>query len=155
MSQDAEPTLRVVPPPTVYFALFVIALVLDHFWPVRLLERGSRIWFGLGFIAASFFLILWVLREFRRVGTSFGFKYHANALVTGGPFRFSRNPGYLSLALAYLGIGLTAGSPWLVGMVVPAFVLTYLLAVLPEERYLETRFGEEYRHYRRAVRRWL
>ncbi len=79
----------------------------------------------------------------------------ASHLVTGGIFRFSRNPMYLGLSLLLIGWALWLGTagPWLVP---PVFVLfIYLAQILPEERALESRFGVGYLEYRRTVARWL
>jgi protein-S-isoprenylcysteine O-methyltransferase Ste14 len=82
--------------------------------------------------------------------------YHpTTALVTGGPYRFSRNPIYLAFTLAYLGFSLSANALW------PLLLLPGVLAALRrgvidrEERYLERKFGDHYRDYKARVRRWL
>ncbi|MDA8110468.1 MAG: isoprenylcysteine carboxylmethyltransferase family protein [Betaproteobacteria bacterium] len=76
-------------------------------------------------------------------------------LITSGPYRLSRNPGYLGFALAQTGIAVAVGSFWALGSVVVSLLLAHHLAALPEEAYLERKFGERYRAYREAVRRWL
>ncbi len=79
----------------------------------------------------------------------------ATALVSGGPFRVSRNPMYLGLLLVLIGWAVLLGSPWsLAGPV--AFVL-YIqrLQIIPEERVLALKFGEVYAQYCARVRRWL
>jgi protein-S-isoprenylcysteine O-methyltransferase Ste14 len=79
----------------------------------------------------------------------------ASTLVTGGPFRFTRNPIYLGDTLMYLGLALLFGRRG------PLLLLPGVLAALDrgvirrEERYLERRFGRQYRAYRARVRRWL
>lgn len=79
----------------------------------------------------------------------------ASTLVTSGVYRVSRNPMYLAVALGLLALSLWLAFPWsLLGVL--GFVL-YLnrFQIAPEERALEARFGEDYRRYRAAVRRWL
>ena len=90
-----------------------------------------------------------------RAGTNVNPGLPANAIVTGGPYRFTRNPMYLALCLLNLGIGL------LICDLVPT-LLTLVLAItlhfgviVREERYLERRFGDVYSAYRGRVRRWL
>ncbi len=77
------------------------------------------------------------------------------ALVTAGPFRFSRNPLYVALVAASLGIGLMLASGWIVaGTVVLAAALNWY--VIPaEEEMLGAQFPDEFAAYRRTVRRWL
>lgn len=79
----------------------------------------------------------------------------ASALVTGGIYRFTRNPMYLGLATLLLAWAIYLGNlAALAG--VPLFIL-YMnrFQIAPEERALEARFGAEYRLYRARVRRWL
>ncbi len=76
------------------------------------------------------------------------------ALVTEGPFAWTRNPITLSHASALFGLSLFLGSaaaaPIVVVLAVPVHVL-----VVHEERTLEARFGDAYRTYRAAVPRWV
>jgi protein-S-isoprenylcysteine O-methyltransferase Ste14 len=77
------------------------------------------------------------------------------ALVEGGPFALTRNPGYLGMALIYCGTSLLAGGRW------PLLLLPGVLAavdrgvVAREEDYLLKRFGARYARYSSRVRRWL
>jgi protein-S-isoprenylcysteine O-methyltransferase Ste14 len=77
------------------------------------------------------------------------------ALVTDGPYRFSRNPIYLGFLLSYLGFTALAGTFW--GLILLPFLLwTVTHAVIhAEEQYLEGTFGEKYAAYVSRVRRWL
>lgn len=75
--------------------------------------------------------------------------------MIAGPFRFTRNPLYLSLACVLLAAALWWNSLWLLAAV-PAWILAMnLLVVRPEEAYLAARFGAAYEAYRARVRRWL
>ena len=78
-----------------------------------------------------------------------------SSLVTGGVFRLTRNPMYLSLLLYLLGWAAYL-SNWLALLLVPVFVL-YIneLQIKPEERALSALFGAEYASYKARVRRWL
>jgi protein-S-isoprenylcysteine O-methyltransferase Ste14 len=79
----------------------------------------------------------------------------STAVVTGGPYRFTRNPMYVAMALLYLGLPPVLGYAWPY-LFFPAAVLAVNAFVIPrEERYLEEKFGEPYRVYRGIVRRWL
>lgn len=76
-------------------------------------------------------------------------------IVQHGPYRLSRNPMYLSLAVIVLGIALAVNTVWLVA-VLPVLLLWLQRGVIHrEERYLARRFGEEYQAYRSRVRRWI
>ena len=76
-------------------------------------------------------------------------------LTTEGPFRYTRNPGYLCLAMIYAGIAVLRNSLWAI-LLLPLMVLVIQREVIGrEERYLERSFGEEYLDYKRRVRRWV
>ena len=77
-----------------------------------------------------------------------------NSLVFKGPFRFSRNPIYLSMVSLLLGVGIWTNSLWFIGLAALVVVLLFWGVISREERYLERMFGEEYLNYKRRVRRW-
>ncbi|HUY02359.1 MAG TPA: hypothetical protein VMV33_03665, partial [Rhodocyclaceae bacterium] len=61
----------------------------------------------------------------------------------------------LAFALAQTGIALAVGSLWALASVIVSLLLAHYLAVLPEEAYLERKFGNQYREYKALVRRWI
>jgi protein-S-isoprenylcysteine O-methyltransferase Ste14 len=78
-----------------------------------------------------------------------------SSLVQDGPFRYSRNPGYLSLAMIYSGIAILRNALWAILLLPLLVLLTQRELIAREERYLERTFGEEYLAYKRRVRRWM
>ena len=77
------------------------------------------------------------------------------ALVRSGPYRFSRNPIYVAFTLLQIGFAVWLDSAWILAMLAPVLLVMSYGVIAREERYLEARFGEEYRSYARSVRRWL
>ena len=79
----------------------------------------------------------------------------STALVTGGLYRWTRNPMYLAMLLLLLAWACIV-SNWAALAILPLFV-AYLnrFQIGPEERALQARFGAEFESYRRKVRRWL
>jgi protein-S-isoprenylcysteine O-methyltransferase Ste14 len=90
-----------------------------------------------------------------RQNTTSDFLETASRLVVTGPFQISRNPIYLSGVLLSIGVALFLGS--MITVVIPAILFLILNSVhIPdEEQRLEQLFGEEFREYKRNVRRWL
>jgi protein-S-isoprenylcysteine O-methyltransferase Ste14 len=88
-------------------------------------------------------------------GTSPDYYRPATVLVVHGPFRFSRNPQYLSVTILYLGVAISVNALWPI-VLLPVVLLVFTIGVIwREERYLERRFGERYLRYKARVRRWL
>ena len=76
-------------------------------------------------------------------------------LVLRGPYRFSRNPIYLSLVLSYAGLALMLDLPWAL-LLLPLPLAVMQRAIIPfEERQLHRRFGADYAAYAAGVPRWL
>ena len=76
-------------------------------------------------------------------------------LSTEGPFRYTRNPGYLSLAMIYAGIAILRNALWAILFLPLVLYVIQLEVIGREERYLERTFGEEYLTYKARVRRWV
>ena len=76
-------------------------------------------------------------------------------LVTNEVFSVSRNPSYLGLVIAFIGLGVLLNLPWMLIVLIPTVVAIHFILILPEERYLERKFGDEYQRYRQSVRRWI
>jgi protein-S-isoprenylcysteine O-methyltransferase Ste14 len=77
------------------------------------------------------------------------------AIITTGPYAFSRNPMYVAWTLIYLAITFLVNTWWLVLLLPVALLVIHFHDVRREERMLEENFGEEYRQYRARVRRYL
>jgi protein-S-isoprenylcysteine O-methyltransferase Ste14 len=76
-------------------------------------------------------------------------------LTTEGPFRYTRNPGYVAMSMLYAGMAVVHDSMWAI-LFLPVVVLVIQREVIGRvERYLERAFGEEYRDYKTKVRRWV
>jgi protein-S-isoprenylcysteine O-methyltransferase Ste14 len=76
-------------------------------------------------------------------------------LTTEGPFRYTRNPSYLALAMIYAGIAVLRNSLWAMLLLPFAVIVIQREVIGREERYLERTFGEEYLDYKERVRRWV
>ena len=77
------------------------------------------------------------------------------ALLAQGIYRYTRNPMYVGMTLNLVGLGFLLGNLWLVLLAAAFLVVVHYTSVLPEEAYLDEKFGEPYREYRKQVRRYL
>ncbi len=145
----------VAPAPVIYGAAIAVGLSAEFALPLAPLPRPVGFWLGVAIIAASISIVVSAFRALARARTAFDARKPTISIVTDGAFRYSRNPTYLSLTLLHVGVALVLGSLWVLLMVVPAVAAIHWGVVLREERYLEAKFGEEYRSYARKVRRWV
>jgi protein-S-isoprenylcysteine O-methyltransferase Ste14 len=144
-----------VRPPLVYLGAIALGLVAHLAAPVRLLPPGRGAVAGAVATAGAIALFVLSIRRFRAAGTPVPGDRPTTAIVRTGPYRFTRNPVYLSFSLLQLGLALLANSVWLLVTLVPAVALMAIVVVPREERYLAARFPVEYPAYKGAVRRWL
>ena len=145
----------VAPPPLIYAGALALGLVANKLYPMAFLPRAVSRVLGLPLIFGGLTIGLLGFREMRRAETNVDPYKPATAIVTEGPYRFTRNPLYVGMTLVYSGI--TA----LFNALPAAMLLPLALAVMRrgvierEERYLERKFGDEYLAYKARVRRWL
>lgn len=144
----------IAPPPLIFGVPLVAGLLLDRWRPLPFLRPDLARWISAPFFI-GFLLGLPAVLAFRRADTSPNPWRATTTLVTGGPYRYSRNPMYVGMLMLYGGVSCWANSLW------PLFFLPVVLLVMQfgviarEEAYLEGLFGDEYRAYRRKVRRWI
>jgi protein-S-isoprenylcysteine O-methyltransferase Ste14 len=100
-------------------------------------------------------LFLYAVRTFRTAGTPVPGNRPTTTIVRTGPYRYSRNPIYLSFSLLQLGVAFWVNSLWLLVTLMPAVALMSFVVIPREEQYLETHFPSDYLPYKASVRRWL
>jgi protein-S-isoprenylcysteine O-methyltransferase Ste14 len=142
-------------PPLLFLTVLAGALVLDGLWPLSLPAEPLWTVAGVLLVAAGLGLMAWAGVVMTRAHTTVSPWAAVTALVTAGPFRLTRNPIYLGDLLVYAGIALWVGTWWPLLVLPLVLVAVQWLVIAPEERYLTSRFGDEYTAYRQRVRRWL
>jgi protein-S-isoprenylcysteine O-methyltransferase Ste14 len=142
-------------PPLLYVGTLLLGLSLHWFWPLHLTHSPWR-WIS-GAVMAGLSVVLggWANFTMRRAGTNVIPSQPALAIVSNGPFRFTRNPIYLANAAIYLALALIFNTLWPFLLFVPMLLVLQWGIIRREERYLEAKFGEPYLAYKARVRRWL
>lgn len=143
-------------PPILYAATLALAAGLHRFVPIA--EFSPGFWgraVGAAIVVAGVAVAAAGVLRFRAIGTPVDPRARAVALATTGIYAYTRNPMYLGITTAFLGLGLAFASPWLFVLTPVMAIALRKLAIEREERHLEARFGDAYRAYRRQVRRWL
>ena len=145
----------IAPPPFIYAGALAASLLAHRRFRFPFLPRRLARTLGPLLIVGGFVVGLLGLREMRRAGTNVDPYRPATAIVTGGPYRFTRNPMYVGFTLMYVGISALANA-LLPILLLPALQRLMRRGVIErEERYLEHKFGDEYLQYKGRVRRWI
>lgn len=109
------------------------------------MPRGVARVLGWLLVGGGVALVAWFVRTMRRADTTIHVNKPASSLVQNGPFRYNRNPGYLTLTMLYAGKAILRSALW------PIHFLPLVLYVIQRE-VIER---EEYRAYKARVRRWV
>ena len=145
------------PPPLVFVIALLAGVLLRYAWmPLRLpASRAVGIVAGLMLIGAAIALTVSARILMVRTGQSPAPWKPSPELIAQGPYHLTRNPMYVGLTLLTVGLGLALDSLWVSLLAIPALMVVHFIAVLPEERYLSRKFGDEYVRYLRRVRRYI
>lgn len=156
--QSGDTAGVLAPPPLLALIAIVLGLLLDWLLPAYLLSVllswGTRILLGVELMAAGLALAIMAERQFRRAGTEVKPWKPSTAVVTTGVFAYVRNPMYVGVMAALLGLAILLASDWMVVMTVVLALVLHFGVVLREERYLAARFGEPYVRYLQTVPRY-
>jgi protein-S-isoprenylcysteine O-methyltransferase Ste14 len=145
-----------IPPPIFYLVAVILGVALDWLWPLRFAPGSSlRIALGVAAVCGGVAILLGAFTVFRRMGQHPDPRKPTPTIGRDGPYRFTRNPMYLGTSLVQLGLGIALANAWIVLLLVPVVLVIHYGAILPEERYLEKKFGDEYTSFKASVRRWI
>jgi protein-S-isoprenylcysteine O-methyltransferase Ste14 len=144
----------VVPPPVPPIVTLVLIVVLDLVAPVDFLPKAVSLAVGIPLLIAGLGFWGWGMASLMKLGESPDPFKPTGRLLTGGALRISRNPIYTGGTIGLLGLALLLDTATGVAVVVVLGLGAHNL-VRAEERYLDAKFGEEYREYQSRVRRWI
>jgi protein-S-isoprenylcysteine O-methyltransferase Ste14 len=145
----------VAPPPLIYLGTLVFGLLLNRKFPIGFLPHAIARGLGWPLLGGGVVLLGWFERAMRQADTPSNPYKPVSHIATEGPFRYTRNPGYLSMALIYAGIATRTNALWAIVLLPVALLVIQRGVIEREERYLEGKFGEEYLSYKAQVRRWI
>jgi protein-S-isoprenylcysteine O-methyltransferase Ste14 len=144
-----------IPPPLIYIVGFLVGVALELALPIAALPLALAVSAALIGFAIWLALDGAAMLHFRRARTSMIPMKPSSALVTSGPYGFTRNPMYLGMAVLYAALALALGVIWALAFLPVVIFAVDRLVIAREEPYLERKFGDNYRDYKRRVRRWL
>ena len=156
MSETSQDHAAVVaPPPLIYAGALLLGLVLHQVRPLPFLPRRIARIIGAALIVLNFLIGIPAVVTMRRARTTLNPAFPTTTIVTTGPFRYTRNPIYLSFAVLYTGIAMLVNTLWPILLLPAVLVVMTREVIAREEQYLERTFGEEYTRYKAQVRRWF
>ncbi len=145
-------------PPLVFLGGLVIGYAVWWFWPVPIVPGDWSFAIrvaGAVAVALGVWLAIAAASKFSAIGEDPHPMSPTNALALEGPYRFTRNPMYLGMALIQGGLALLGNALWPLLALVPVLWIIRTQVIDKEERYLEAKFGSEYRAFKSRVRRWI
>jgi protein-S-isoprenylcysteine O-methyltransferase Ste14 len=146
-----------IPVPWVFVIAYCVGLLPQAYVPIELPPATRHLVRIAGFILlpAGVALAAWSLTIFRGQGTTTIPGEQSRALVTWGPYRFSRNPMYVGMVAMMLGLGVATGVPFMAIAALNFVAIVGAVHVPFEEAQMQRAFGGWYSDYSASVRRWL
>jgi protein-S-isoprenylcysteine O-methyltransferase Ste14 len=137
---------------------FLVSIAMQWVAPLSLPQgilRLALVPAGTAFIIVGIGFVVWARREFAHYNQSMEPGHSISKVVNTGVFSISRNPFYLGIISTLSGIALVLNILWILALLIPATILCHYVLIVPEERYLQNKFGKEYLMYAVSVRRWV
>ena len=144
-------------PPILVLVLVMAGLAANYAYPLPILSDSVvRLTIAISFAAAGLLLMASAGRAFSRADEQFSHNVPTSSVVESGPFRFSRNPVYLSIGLVVAGLAFATNAGWIfITFHGIGYPLLHYFVVKPEEEYLKAVIGDAYSDYFSRVRRWI
>jgi protein-S-isoprenylcysteine O-methyltransferase Ste14 len=145
-------------PPVIPLSTLALGCLLQWLMPlgwIASLDPPVRIGIGLIVVLVGLVTTSAGRRALMKHGTNVNPSQPTTTLVTDGIFGHTRNPLYVGVSVALCGIALIFELDWIFLLIIPSCMLLHFAVVRREERYLEQKFGDIYRHYRARVPRYF
>lgn len=157
-ARDSRPAEALLHPGGLFIASLAVSWMLEAIASLRIDTRIDRLP-GQISVAILFLgggaVLAWSLVTFRSRATSPEPLSAPAALITEGPFRWSRNPMYVALLCFSLSIAIIAGSAWFFGATAALAAILDRIVIAREEKVMTETFGPAFEAYRTRVRRWV
>ena len=148
--------LLIPPPIQALLSAIMMWLISRYFTHANFSLNGINI-FALIFLIIAAIIIILSMYKFKKIKTTISplRPNKTSSLVNSGIYAYTRNPMYLGLLLMLFSTALFLKN-LISFLIIPLFILFITKnQILPEEEALENIFGEEYKNYKKKVRRWI
>jgi len=145
-----------IKPPILFLAFLILGVALRFIIKFPIFSQSA-----IGYVTGGLLIILgvllagWAVKTFKKLGETPHHGKPIHKIVDSGPFKFTRNPMYLSLTFIYIGLSMIINTYWLLLLLPIMLIVLYYGVILREENYLKRKFKEEYLSYRSKVGRWF
>jgi protein-S-isoprenylcysteine O-methyltransferase Ste14 len=143
------------PPPLIFLIFLILGIGLNSFFPLPLFQGFLKIVLGLIFSFLAIIIGAYSFWLFKKNKTEVFPWKPTSKIIKTGPYKYSRNPMYLSIVFLGIGLSFFLSNAWILGMMIPFLITIDRLVVRKEEEYLLKKFGSEYQDYLTKVRRWI
>ena len=145
----------IAPPPLIFAAGILAGAAVGRVVPAPMMPFNAAVVLGALLILFGFGVIFVAWRQMVAAKTNIEPWRPTTAIIDSGLYAVSRNPIYVAMVEVYLGLSLIANSVWCLVFLPVVMAVIHYGVVLREERYLEAKFGDEYRDYMSRVKRWM
>lgn len=145
----------VAPPPLIFLSGLLLGGFVAWHHPFPILPNTVSIVVGILLVVIGIGIIAATWTQMRKAKTNIEPWKPTTAILDTGLYGISRNPIYVAMIFAYLGVTCLFNSIWFLPFLPIAVLLIHFGVILREEKYLEGKFGEDYLNYKNRVRRWI
>jgi len=146
---------RKIMPPTYFYGLILLSVVLHFLFPIKKLIVSPYIYIGIIVFILGMWIDIWAWAIFERKKTTLNPYKTPMKFATNSIYKISRNPMYLGMIIALLGLSIFLGSLSTFISPILFFILMKWIFIIPEEENMEKTFGKRYIDYKSKVRRWI
>ncbi|MEX0931229.1 MAG: isoprenylcysteine carboxylmethyltransferase family protein [Candidatus Paceibacterota bacterium] len=143
-------------PPLIFLLPAIIGTVLQLLVPLYIFPVGlARFAIGGLLIILGISFLSWAMNTLRNADTAIHPDHTTNSVVVEGPFKFTRNPMYVSFSVVYLGLTALINTWWMAFFFPLIIPILFYAVISREEEYLKEKFGAQYEQYQQSVGRWF
>lgn len=152
ISEKDAPNVPMIPP-IILLLFLMLGIVLNWAFPMNWGHGWG--WLGIILFSLGMGTVIWCKKLFDKAETNISPDKPTLTIVTTGPYKYSRNPIYAGFLCVYAGLGMMMDAPIMLLLTTGLWFILDRKIIVPEEIYLEEKFGEEYLDYKKTLRRWV
>ncbi len=155
MTEKKDSPNVIAPPPLIFLSGLLLGGIATYFYPFAILPNALAVVLGNLLVLTGIGVIAIIYLQMKRAKTNIEPWKPTTKILDTGFYGYSRNPIYLGMILIYLGVTCLFNSIWFLPFLPLCLLVIHFGVILREEKYLESKFGEEYLDYKKRVRRWI